>query len=216
MITLDELLEQHEDMLQVHANKWTDDAYTHDDFVQEGRLRMTEIFRDWEAGKVFKCGRIAEEDISDFCAVAAMRRMMQLFKYGHNGLMRHRDRRGQLISIETSDFQITMSADDIVNEIDLRQKMARVRERLEPGLARTILDELLEPSAKTCRLVFEENQALVARRDRNERQGKWQLLLHLNKVRPRQKHLAKSLGVSPATTSRIVSHIKRIVKEELS
>ncbi len=215
MVTLEELLEEHEDMMQVHANKWTDDPDTKDEFVQEARLRITEVFRRWQNDPVFKCGEIAEKDISDFVAVAAMRRMMQMFKYGWNGTMRHRDRRGQLISIETSNFEIEMSTTDIVSEIDMREHLERIQDRLDP-LARKILNELVEPSPEICRLAVKENELLVAQQQRNERVGKWQLLLHINKVRPKQKHLAQLLGISPATTSRLVGHIKEIVKEELN
>ncbi len=129
--------------------------------------------------------------------------------------MRHRDRRGQLISIETTNFEIEMTADDIVNEIDLRERIERIKHRLEP-LARKIFDELWKPSPAVCQLAIEENEKLVAQHQRNVESGKWQLLLHLNKVRPKQKHLAQTLGISPATTSRLVGRIKMVVKEELN
>lgn len=80
-----------------------------------------------------------------------------------------------------------------------------LRSRLRPDL-QSLLDERVNPSDKTIKIVDDEMKERLIRRERGE------LVMNIESDRVSDTHLARSLGISKATVSRGIKTIQEVAE----
>jgi hypothetical protein len=183
-LTWEMVVEQFENLIKFAAkqqveNYGVDSMMSAEDLYQEGMIKLYDCWKIWCVGK--------NKDMDEFGPIFR-KSLFRAMKKGSPKKAVFIDLEGEDTSLE--DVLRDESAEDTIERMYREYGINHLREMLSSDIARSLLDELVEPSPRTLYEVWAD----IKRKEMLKSQGKRVNIPKDNTVR--MKHIIRSLGIT--------------------